>query len=143
MRKRLFFRIIVCMKNCHALCTICAALLLAGCASTTKLYDLKNENLSAPAQNAVRICNTLTWIYNTSTGFDDMSEALDEIGITRQELETMQFKGNYEKPFGRKFSMAADSSDDETSVYNRAKKQAQKIARLMLKKLPPKGGSPE
>lgn len=130
------------MKNLHALCSLCAALLLGGCA-TTKLYDLKNDNLSAPAQNAVRICNTLTWIYNTSVDYNDMSELLKEIGITRQELETLQFKGTYEKPFGRQFSMSADSSDDEKQIYSKAKKQAQKIARLMLKKLPPQGGSPE
>ena len=142
MRKRPFFRIIICMKNLHALCSLCAALLLGGCA-TTKLYDLKNDNLSAPAQNAVRICNTLTWIYNTSVDYNDMSELLKEIGITRQELETLQFKGTYEKPFGRQFSMSADSSDDEKQIYSKAKKQAQKIARLMLKKLPPEGGSPE
>lgn len=142
MRKRPFFRIIICMKNLHALCSLCAALLLGGCA-TTKLYDLKNDNLSAPAQNAVRICNTLTWIYNTSVDYNDMSELLKEIGITRQELETLQFKGTYEKPFGRQFSMSADSSDDEKQIYSKAKKQAQKIARLMLKKLPPQGGSTE
>lgn len=130
------------MKNLHALCSLCAALLLGGCA-TTKLYDLKNDNLSAPAQNAVRICNTLTWIYNTSVDYNDMSELLKEIGITRQELETLQFKGTYEKPFGRQFSMSADSSDDEKQIYSKAKKQAQKIARLMLKKLPPQGGSTE
>lgn len=140
MRKRPFFRIIICMKNLHALCSLCAALLLGGCA-TTKLYDLKNDNLSAPAQNAVRICNTLTWIYNTSVDYNDMSELLKEIGITRQELETLQFKGTYEKPFGRQFSMSADSSDDEKQIYSSAKKQAQKIARLMLKKLPPEGGN--
>lgn len=128
------------MKNLHALCSLCAALLLGGCA-TTKLYDLKNDNLSAPAQNAVRICNTLTWIYNTSVDYNDMSELLKEIGITRQELETLQFKGTYEKPFGRQFSMSADSSDDEKQIYSKAKKQAQKIARLMLKKLPPEGGN--
>ncbi len=140
MRKRPFFRIIICMKNLHALCSLCAALLLGGCA-TTKLYDLKNDNLSAPAQNTVRICNTLTWIYNTSLDYNDMSELLKEIGITRQELETLQFKGTYEKPFGRQFSMSADSSDDEKQIYSKAKKQAQKIARLMLKKLPPEGGN--
>lgn len=142
MRKRPFFRIIICMKNLHALCSLCAALLLGGCA-TTKLYDLKNDNLSAPAQNTVRVCNTLTWIYNTSLDYNDMSELLKEIGITRQELETLQFKGTYEKPFGRQFSMSADSSDDEKQIYSKAKKQAQKIARLMLKKLPPEGGSSE
>ena len=142
MRKRPFFRIIICMKNLHALCSLCAALLLGGCA-TTKLYDLKNDNLSAPAQNTVRVCNTLTWIYNTSLDYNDMSELLKEIGITRQELETLQFKGTYEKPFGRQFSMSADSSDDEKQIYSKAKKQAQKIARLMLKKLPPEGGSTE
>lgn len=142
MRKRPFFRIIICMKNLHALCSLCAALLLSGCA-TTKLYDLKNDNLSAPAQNTVRVCNTLTWIYNTSLDYNDMSELLKEIGITRQELETLQFKGTYEKPFGRQFSMSADSSDDEKQIYSKAKKQAQKIARLMLKKLPPEGGSSE
>ena len=141
MRKRPFFRIIICMKNFYALCSLCAALLLSGCAGTTKLYDLKNDKLSAPAQNAVRICNTLTWIYNTSVDYNDMSEELDEIGITRQELETLQFKGTYEKPFGRQFSMSADSSDDEKQIYSKAKKQAQKIARLMLKKLPPQGGN--
>ena len=130
MRKRPFFRIIICMKNLHALCSLCAALLLGGCA-TTKLYDLKNDNLSAPAQNTVRVCNTLTWIYNTSLDYNDMSELLKEIGITRQELETLQFKGTYEKPFGRQFSMSADSSDDEKQIYSKAKKQAQKIARLM------------
>ena len=140
MRKRPFFRIIICMKNLHALCSLCAALLLGGCA-TTKLYDLKNDNLSAPAQNTVRVCNTLTWIYNTSLNYNDMSELLKEIGITRQELETLQFKGTYEKPFGRQFSMSADSSDDEKQIYSKAKKQAQKIARLMLKKLPPEGGN--
>ncbi len=140
MRKRPFFRIIICMKNLHALCSLCAALLLGGCA-TTKLYDLKNDNLSAPAQNTVRVCNTLTWIYNTSLDYNDMSELLKEIGITRQELETLQFKGTYEKPFGRQFSMSADSSDDEKQIYSKAKKQAQKIARLMLKKLPPEGGN--
>ncbi|MBP5447264.1 MAG: hypothetical protein J6X95_04090 [Treponema sp.] len=128
------------MKNLHALCSLCAALLLGGCA-TTKLYDLKNDNLSAPAQNTVRVCNTLTWIYNTSLNYTDMSELLKEIGITRQELETLQFKGTYEKPFGRQFSMSADSSDDEKQIYSKAKKQAQKIARLMLKKLPPEGGN--
>ena len=142
MRKRPFFRIIICMKNLHALCSLCAALLFGGCA-TTKLYDLKNDNLSAPAQNTVRVCNTLTWIYNTSLDYNDMSELLKEIGITRQELETLQFKGTYEKPFGRQFSMSADSSDDEKQIYSKAKKQAQKIARLMLKKLPPEGGSSE
>ena len=142
MRKRPFFRIIICMKNLHALCSLCAALLLGGCA-TTKLYDLKNDNLSAPAQNTVRVCNTLTWIYNTSLDYNDISELLKEIGITRQELETLQFKGTYEKPFGRQFSMSADSSDDEKQIYSKAKKQAQKIARLMLKKLPPEGGSTE
>ena len=142
MRKRPFFRIIICMKNLHALCSLCAALLLGGCA-TTKLYDLKNDNLSAPAQNTVRVCNTLTWIYNTSLDYNDMSELLKEIGITRQELETLQFKGTYEKPFGRQFSMSADSSDDEKQIYSKAKKQAQKIARIMLKKLPPEGGSSE
>lgn len=130
------------MKNFYALCSLCAALLLSGCA-TTKLYDLKNDNLSAPAQNTVRVCNTLTWIYNTSLDYNDMSELLKEIGITRQELETLQFKGTYEKPFGRQFSMSADSSDDEKQIYSKAKKQAQKIARLMLKKLPPEGGSSE
>ena len=131
------------MKNFLTLFAIAlAALALAGCA-TTKLYDLKNDNLSAPAQNAVRICNTLTWIYNTSSDFNDMSELLDEIGISRQELETLQFKGTYEKPFGRQFSMSADSSDDEKQIYSSAKKQAQKIARLMLKKLPPQGGNSE
>ena len=130
------------MKNLHALCSLCAALLLGGCA-TTKLYDLKNDNLSAPAQNTVRVCNTLTWIYNTSLDYNDMSELLKEIGITRQELETLQFKGTYEKPFGRQFSMSADSSDDEKQIYSKAKKQAQKIARLMLKKFPPEGGSTE
>lgn len=140
MRKRPFFRIIICMKNLHAFCSLCAALLLGGCA-TTKLYDLKNDNLSAPAQNTVRVCNTLTWIYNTSLDYNDMSELLKEIGITRQELETLQFKGTYEKPFGRQFSMSADSSDDEKQIYSKAKKQAQKIARLMLKKLPPEGGN--
>lgn len=140
MRKKPFFRIIICMKNLHALCSLCAALLLGGCA-TTKLYDLKNDNLSAPAQNTVRVCNTLTWIYNTSLDYNDMSELLKEIGITRQELETLQFKGTYEKPFGRQFSMSADSSDDEKQIYSKAKKQAQKIARLMLKKLPPEGGN--
>ena len=123
------------MKNFLTLFAIAlAALALAGCA-TTKLYDLKNDNLSAPAQNAVRICNTLTWIYNTSSDFNDMSELLDEIGISRQELETLQFKGTYEKPFGRQFSMS--------QIYSSAKKQAQKIARLMLKKLPPQGGNSE
>ena len=130
----------MCMKNLHALCSLCAALLLGGCA-TTKLYDLKNDNLSAPAQNTVRVCNTLTWIYNTSLDYNDMSELLKETGITRQELETLQFKGTYEKPFGRQFSMSADSSDDEKQIYSKAKKQAQKIARLMLKKLPPEGGN--
>lgn len=129
------------MKNFLTLFAIAlAALALSSCA-TTKLYDLKNDNLSAPAQNAVRICNTLTWIYNTSSDFNDMSELLDEIGISRQELETLQFKGTYEKPFGRQFSMSADSSDDEKQIYSSAKKQAQKIARLMLKKLPPEGGN--
>ena len=101
-----------------------AALALAGCASSNKLYDLKNQNLSAPAQNTVRVCNTLTWIYNTSSDYNDMNELLKEIGITRQELETLQFKGSYEKPFGRQFSMSADSSDDEKQVYSSAKKQA-------------------
>lgn len=131
------------MKNFLTIFAIAlAALALSSCA-TTKLYDLKNDNLSAPAQNAVRICNTLTWIYNTSSDFNDMSELLDEIGISRQELETLQFNGTYEKPFGRQFSMSADSSDDEKQVYSSAKKQAQKIARLMLKKLPPQGGNSE
>ena len=116
--------------------------LFAGCESTNKLYDLKNDNLSAPAQNAVRICNTLTWIYNTSSDYQDMSETLDEIGITRQELETMKFSGSYEKPFARKFSMGP-SDNDENKVYAAAKKQAQKIAKLMLKKLPPQGGNNE
>ena len=120
-----------------------AALALTSCASSNKLYDLKNQNLSAPAQNTVRVCNTLTWIYNTSSDYNDMNELLKEIGITRQELETLQFKGSYEKPFGRQFSMSADSSDDEKQVYSSAKKQAQKIARLMLKKLPPEGGNSE
>ena len=131
------------MKNCHALCTICAALLLAGCATTNKLYDLKNKNLSAPAQKTVRMCNTLTWIYNTSSDFNDMDELLKEIGITREELQTLRFNGSYEKPFGRQFSFEANSSDDEKAVYSSAKKQAKKIAGLMLKKLPPEGGSTE
>ena len=133
------------MKNFLTLFTIAfvAALLLAGCATTNKLYDLKNQNLSAPAQNTVRICNTLTWIYNTSSDYNDMDELLKEIGITREELQTLKFNGSYEKPFGRQFSMSADSSDDEKQVYSNAKKQAKKIAGLILKKLPPEGGSTE
>ncbi|MBQ6029495.1 MAG: hypothetical protein IJL24_08235 [Treponema sp.] len=132
------------MKKIIKIAFICLlASALAGCVSTTKLYDMKTKGLSAPSQNTVRICNMLTWVYNTCADYDDMSEMLDEIEITREELREMKFTGNYEKPFGRKFSMAADSSDDENSVYNRAKKQAQKIARLMLKKLPPEGGSTE
>ena len=119
---------------------ILAAFAFTSCATTNKLYDLKSEDLSAPAQNAVRICNTLTWIYNTSSDYDDMSETLKEIGITREELETLKFSGNYEKPFGRNFS-ADPSYSEESKIYSNAKKQAQKIARLMLKKLPPEGGN--
>ena len=52
----------------------------------------------------------------------------------------MKFNGNYEKPFGRKFSVLPDNSE-ETEIYSDAKKQARKIARLMLKKLPPEGGN--
>ena len=89
------------------------------------------------------MCNTLTWIYNTSSDFNDMDELLKEIGITREELQTLRFNGSYEKPFGRQFSFEANSSDDEKAVYSRAKKQAKKIAGLMLKKLPPEGGSTE
>lgn len=111
------------------------SLLFASCVSTTKLYDLKNSDLSAPAQNTVRICNMLTWVYNTSTDYNDMSENLKEIGITRQELETFKFSGNYEKPFARQFSAAPDYSD-EKEIYSAAKKQAKKIARLILKKVP-------
>lgn len=124
------------MKKIFALACVCLiALVLAGCANTSKLYDLKNADLSAPSQNTVRICNMLTWVYNTSTDYDDMSENLKEIGITRQELETFQFSGKYEKPFARQFTASADFSD-EKDIYSAAKKQAKRIARLMLKKLP-------
>ena len=131
------------MKNIFAFFAVClAALFFESCVSTTKLYDMKSKGLSAPAQNTVRVCNMLTWIYNTCEDYDDMSEMLKEIGITREELQTMKFSGNYEKPFGRKFSATPDDSG-EIEIYSNAKKQAQKIARLMLKKLPPEGGSEE
>ena len=131
------------MKNLFTLFTFAfvAALLLAGCVSTNKLYDLKNKNLSAPAQKTVRMCNTLTWIYNTSADFNDMDELLKEIGITREELQTLRFNGSYEKPFGRQFSFEANSSDDEKQVYSSAKKQARKIASMILKKLPEEDSS--
>ena len=119
-----------------------AALVLTGCVSTKRLYDMKSKGLSAPSQNTVRVCNMLTWVYNTCEDYDDMSEMLKEIGITREEWQTMKFSGNYEKPFGRKFSATPDDSG-EIEIYSNAKKQAQKIARLMLKKLPPEGGSEE
>jgi len=131
------------MKNIFASLTIfVAALFFTGCVSTTKLYDMKTKGLSAPAQKTVRICNMLTWVYNTCEDYDDMNETLKEIGITREELETMKFNGNYEKPFGRKFSVTPGDNDEE-EIYSAAKKQAQKIARLMLKKLPPEGGNSE
>lgn len=125
-----------------ALATLCAAaaLSLSACVSTRKLYDLKDPSLSAPAQNTVRICNMLTWIYNTCSDYDDMNETLKEIGITREELQTLKFKGNYEKPFARQFSAEPDNSD-ETEIYSAAKSQAQKIARLMLKNLPDENSS--
>ena len=119
-----------------------AALVLTGCVSTKRLYDMKSKGLSAPSQNTVRVCNMLTWVYNTCEDFDDMNEMLKEIGITREELQTMKFNGNYEKPFGRKFSVLPDNSE-ETEIYSDAKKQARKIARLMLKKLPPEGDNSE
>lgn len=130
------------MKKIFFAATIAlAALAFAGCVSTNKLYDLKNKNLSAPAQNTVRVCNTLTWIYNTSADYNDMNELLNEIGITRKDLETLQFKGSYEKPFGRQFSMSVNNSDDEKQVYSSAKKQARKIASLILKKMPEENSS--
>ena len=115
---------------------ILAAFALAGCASSNKLYDLKNKDLSAPAQNAVRICNMLTWVYNTCSDYNDMNETLKEIGITRQELETMKFSGNYDKPFGRQFSIDPTYSDED-KIFSSAKRQAQKMARLILNNLPP------
>ena len=131
------------MKKFFALFSACAmAAFFVGCASATKLYDMKTEGLSAPAQNTVRVCNMLTWVWNTCEDFDDMNETLKEIGITRQELQTMKFSGNYEKPFARKFTAAPDTSD-ESEIYAKAKKQAQKIASLILKNLPPEGGSEE
>ncbi|MCR5045562.1 MAG: hypothetical protein K6A42_03180 [Treponema sp.] len=114
---------------------LATAFSLASCVSTNKLYDLKNPNLSAPAQKTIRICNTLTWVYNTSADFNDMKELLDEIGVSRQDLETLTFKGAYEKPFGRQFSFAVDYSDEEEEVYTAARKQARKISRLILKEL--------
>lgn len=131
------------MKKIFAIAGLCAlCLAVSSCASTTKLYDLKNTDLSAPAQNTVRVCNMLTWVYNTSTDFNDMNETLKEIGITRQELESFKFNGQYEKPFGRQFSVSPDYSTEQ-DVYSAARKQAKKIARLILKNLPPEGGSEE
>ena len=131
------------MKKIIKIVFICLlASALVGCVSTTKLYDMKTKGLSAPSQNTVRICNMLTWVYNTCADYDDMNEMLDEIGITREELREMKFTGNYEKPFARKFSATVDTSD-ESEIYSNARKQAKKIARLMLKNLPPEGGSPE
>ena len=121
---------------------ILAAFALAGCASSNKLYDLKNKDLSAPAQNAVRICNMLTWVYNTCSDSKDMSETLKEIGITRQELETMKFSGNYDKPFARQFSIDPTYSDED-KIFFAAKRQAQKMARLILDTLPPEVSTEE
>lgn len=129
------------MKQIAVISFFVAAFSLCGCVSTKKLYDLKTSGLSAPSQNTVRICNMLTWIYNTSTDYDDMNETLKEIGITREELQTLKFNGNYEKPFARKFSVTPDD-DDEKGIYSGAKKQARKIARLILKKLPPENEAP-
>lgn len=129
------------MKKIFFAAIALAALALAGCASSNTLYDLKNQNLSAPAQNTVRVCNTLTWIYYTSSDYNDMNELLKEIGITREELQTLKFNGSYEKPFGRQFSMSADNDDDEKQIYAKAKKQARKIASLILKKIPEENSS--
>lgn len=119
-----------------------ATLALTSCASSNKLYDLKNKDLSAPAQNAVRICNMLTWVYNTCSDYKDMSETLKEIGITREELETMKFSGNYDKPFGKQFSIDPTYSDED-KIFSSAKRQAQKMARLILDALPPEGSADE
>ncbi|MBO7122593.1 MAG: hypothetical protein J6V90_04860 [Treponema sp.] len=118
-----------------------ASLALTACASSNKLYDLKNKDLSAPAQNAVRICNMLTWVYNTCSDYKDMSETLAEIGITREELQTMKFSGNYDKPFGRQFTIDPTYSD-ESKIYFSAKRQAQKMAKLILANLPPEESEP-
>lgn len=121
---------------------VLSTLSLTSCASSNKLYDLKNQDLSAPAQNAVRICNMLTWVYNTCSDSKDMSETLKEIGITREELETMKFSGNYDKPFARHFSIDPSYSD-EGKIFFSAKRQAQKMARLILDALPPEGSADE
>lgn len=121
---------------------VLSTLSLTSCASSNKLYDLKNQDLSAPAQNAVRICNMLTWVYNTCSDSKDMSETLKEIGITRQELESMKFSGNYDKPFARQFTIDPTYSDED-KIFSSAKRQAQKMARLILDALPPEGSADE
>ncbi len=108
-----------------------------GCASSSRLIDMKNKSYSAPTQNAIRASNMLAWVYSTSTDWNDLAENLNEVGVSRQELESLTFSGNYEKPFGRKFS-AEPNYSGENGAYAKAKKRAKKIARLILKKLPQK-----
>ena len=105
-----------------------------GCASSSGLIDMKNQNYSAPTQNAIRASNMLAWVYNTSTDWNDLAANLNEIGVSRQELESLTFSGNYEKPFGKNF-YAEHSYTNEGGAYAKAKRRAKKIARLILKKI--------
>lgn len=111
---------------------VLAALIFSGCTSTKKVFDMKDKSLSAPTQNAVRMCNLLTWIYNTSEDYEDMRQMLNEIGVTRESLETLTFNDAYEKPFGHKFDMGTNEGDDNIT-YRKARNQARKIAGRIIK----------